>query len=150
MIESTQAASSTATVRRLVTLIVLVLCLGFQPASVHSVGSVSAQVAITNAGVWHTVGTSVPTSLGFPVTREGKPGTLNKDCYLDSMTIANTDTVAHTITVQDNQGTPVPIFNAYTIAAGTTWAQPFPGILMAGGIKWQSNSTTVKGWLTGH
>lgn len=57
---------------------------------------------------------------------------------------------AQTITVSDNQGTPVQVFSSYVIPANSQVVVRFDGIKFLSGIKWQAgNASAVVGWVKG-
>lgn len=99
-------------------------------------------------GQWQVSGAAVPSSLTFLVARQGR--TLNTSASLDFLVISNTDTAAHTVTVQDGQGSPFILLNAYTIPASTTWFMPLGSTVFVSGIKWSASSTMVMGTAVGH
>ncbi len=101
----------------------------------------------TTLHAFHVSGAAIPTSVTVPVAAEG--GSLTAPVLVDFLVIANTDSVSHTILVEDGQGTPFVFFNAYPIPASTTWTIPMGGTRFPGGFKWQSSSTTVMGTVTG-
>lgn len=57
---------------------------------------------------------------------------------------------AQTITVSDNQGSPVQVFSSYAIPANSQVVVRFEGIKFLNGIKWQAgNASAVVGWVKG-
>jgi hypothetical protein len=98
-------------------------------------------------GTFQVSGAAIPTSATVPTAAQG--GALNTSVLIDALVIANTDTSSHTILVEDCQATPFLLLNNYPIAASTTWTMDLHGIRFQGCFKWQSNSTTVMGTVTG-
>lgn len=63
------------------------------------------------------------------------------DAYLVGGTLT-TGTSASACTIQDKQGTPIPIMNALAIAANTVYNFQFSNRWMPGGITWSCTAAT--------
>jgi hypothetical protein len=99
--------------------------------------------AATSGRPIHVTGQAITGSLAYPACLEG--GTTQRDMDVGMIIIANTDASAHTITIEDGQGSPFIFFSAYPIAAKTTWIISLGGTRFRGGLRWTSDSTTVQG-----
>lgn len=97
---------------------------------------------------FHVSGQQLPGSLTSPTPIEGIA--LTTSVAVDSIVISNTDSVAHTVTIEDCQGTPFILYNAYSIPATTTWfTGPMAGTRFTGCIKWSASDTHVMGTIVG-
>lgn len=65
------------------------------------------------------------------------------DTYIFQLLVANPTAGSINFTLQDNQGTPLKLYNAVAIAAGglITLVVDDLGILFKGGAKWQGSGT---------
>ncbi|GAC1700194.1 MAG: hypothetical protein NVS9B4_01150 [Candidatus Acidiferrum sp.] len=99
--------------------------------------------------LFHVLQQSLPTPVTTPVSPTSYEGNvLSYSVLVNSLVIQNIDTVSHTVTVQDCATTPFRLFNAYTIAASTTWTIPLNMSFIAC-FKWASDSALVYGSATG-
>ena len=97
---------------------------------------------------FHVTGQSITGTLASPATVEG--GTLATSVNIDFIVIANKDSSAHTITIQDcTPTTPFVLFNAYSIPATTTWTIPLGNSRFVGCLQWTASSTNVWGTIVG-
>lgn len=111
-------------------LILVVLALGGFTLG-HYALSAEAATAIRD---FHVTGQSIPAALGNPTVLEG--GTTNTTVNLSSLVVSNKDTAIHNVTVQDCGSPPFILFNAYPIAASTSWFAPLGGVRFTGCLKW--------------
>ena len=97
---------------------------------------------------FHVTLNSIPGSLTSPATIEGGP--TNTAVNVDWIVIVNTDSSAHTVTIEDcTPTTPFLLYGAYSIAANTTWSTPYGNTRFNGCLKWSASSTLVQGSIVG-
>lgn len=84
---------------------------------------------------------AVPTSL-TPVT--------SVDSEVSEITVTNTTAGSLTLTVQDQQGTPIKLLNAINVDTNVPIILPYdPPALMSGGIKWIASGAGLTGTIRG-
>ena len=72
------------------------------------------------------------------------------DCYISSIDICNTTAGALTLTITDNQGSPIEFFKDAPIAAKATVSVNFNNLRkMKGGFIWQASAAGLKGEVEG-
>jgi hypothetical protein len=102
-------------------------------------------------GAFHVTGQALPATLTTPAVLEG--GTTNTNVNLSTLVLVNTDTAAHTVTIEDCQATPFVFFPAVTIpavgSANSSWVIPMYGTRFTGCFKWSASSALVFGSVVG-
>ena len=111
-------------------------------------GRTSARAATTGNRPVHVSGQPLPGTLGYATILEG--GQTDAALNIDFIVLANTGSSDYTVTVEDcTSKTPFILFNAYTIAATTTWTVPLGGTRFTGCMKWAASNAAVMGTLVG-
>lgn len=64
-----------------------------------------------------------------------------RDVWVEEVILCNSTTADITVTIQDKQSTPAPLFKDYSVAAKDTAGARFEGAYMSGGINWQASAT---------
>ncbi len=103
---------------------------------------------ILNGRGCHVLGLALTGSLVIPACDEG--GSMNSSANVTQVTISNTDSSSHTVTIQDCQTSPFYLANAMTVPAATdlVWAFGSNSLRFGGCFKWSASSTTVLGSVT--
>ena len=109
--------------------------------------------------ILHVAGQSLSSTAGYLNTVESGNfiGTTQATLNIGHLTIANTDSVSHNITIKDCQSTPATLFSAAPIAAsgaaGSTWTLDMGDARMVGCAKFQVDSGGTAGtvwvWMSG-
>lgn len=68
------------------------------------------------------------------------PAAMNATTCVFRVFLTNTTGASHTITITDNQGSPVTYIPAFTMAAGSTFVIDFGGMSFSSGIKWSADA----------
>lgn len=69
---------------------------------------------------------------------------------VDSLQFTNTNGSAQTITVTDNQGSPITAIATFSIPANSSVFFPMKGTQLTSGIKWQAGGTGITGAILGY
>lgn len=70
---------------------------------------------------------------------------------VETIVLTNVTTSVQTITITDNQGSPVTAFNAFPLQPGATVLLPLNGVSFTSGIKWQAGAaSSVSGAILGY
>lgn len=131
------------------TIALVTLALGLGIILVHPSEQAHAQNGSRSV---HVTGQPMTTSLASPTVLEG--GTTNTNIDLTTLVIVNTDTVSHTVTVEDcTPTTPFVFLPAVTIpaagSANSSWVIPMYQTRFTGCLKWSASSTLVFGAAVG-
>lgn len=127
------------------------------PAGANTIGNVGINSALP-AGT-NLLGKTVPaTGCGATVFSQAwilvpsaNTAVASSTTCVATMIFTNVTTSVATITVTDNQGSPVTAINAFPIQPGATVFWPMNGALFTSGIKWQSGTASaISGAILGY
>jgi hypothetical protein len=119
-------------------------------------GTVTINPIPTGSAVIGTVNTIDKTACGNTVASQplaALPTTptvvFSSATCLKAIVINNTNGSNITVTITDNQGTPINDYLAFTVAPGQV-IQPLYGLQFTSGVKWSASTTGVTGGMTGY
>jgi hypothetical protein len=133
------------------------------PTGSNTIGAISnASFAITGAlpagtNVIGTVNTIQKTACGNTVASQAlaavptsATAVFSSTTCIEAMVINNTNSSAATVTITDNQGTPVNNLLTFSIPANSQIIEPLWGIAFTSGVKWTASTSGLTGGMVGY
>ena len=118
-------------------IIIVAAALSWSQAPVKLVNGLGIERHVAATGSVYDTGITTLTNSAVAVTAA--------TTYVQFIHCANIDSVARTVTISDNQGTPKVYFNAVSIPANGVMTANFSatGIAMSAGIKWNASANSA-------
>lgn len=127
---------------------------GALPAGTNSIGSVTIGAGTAVVG---TVNTIPKTACGNTVASQAlaavptaATAVFTATTCVQVIVLNNTNATATTVTVTDNQATPINDVLSFSIPGNSQLIQPLWGVAFTSGVKWNASATGVTGAILGY